>query len=125
MTLMQLEELNMENSRLVNPELEHLRGIVEGLKAEVIITVEAPAMTSQITRNLVRKLFETMDGENGALGAYLASPLSVGGVLRNRLNGCQCVQFLSPEHRNEGFLSRPLQKKSLSTYSTSSIVLLM
>lgn len=37
MNMTQLEELNMENSRLVNPELEHLRGIVQGLKAEVII----------------------------------------------------------------------------------------
>ena len=32
---MQLEELNMENSRLVNPEMERLQGVVDGLKAEV------------------------------------------------------------------------------------------
>lgn len=32
---MQLEELNMENSRLVNPELERLQGVVDSLKAEV------------------------------------------------------------------------------------------
>lgn len=32
---MQLEELNLENSRLVNPELERLQGVVDGLKGEV------------------------------------------------------------------------------------------
>ncbi|CAM9253615.1 unnamed protein product [Ectocarpus sp. 4 AP-2014] len=31
----QLEELNMENSRAVSPELERLRGVVEALKAEL------------------------------------------------------------------------------------------
>lgn len=36
---MQLEELNMENSRLVNPELERLGGVVDGLKAEVTHTI--------------------------------------------------------------------------------------
>lgn len=35
----QLEELNMENGRLVNPELDRLRGVVDSLKAEVIYTV--------------------------------------------------------------------------------------
>lgn len=32
---MQMEELNMENSRLVTPEMECLQGVVDGLKAEV------------------------------------------------------------------------------------------
>eukprot|EP00752_Nemacystus_decipiens_P012264 g10871.t1 len=31
----QLEELNVENSRLVNPEMERLQGVVDGLKAEL------------------------------------------------------------------------------------------
>lgn len=60
---MQLEELNMENSRLVNPEMERLQGVVDGLKAEVNrVIFHARRTASSQEKWLCRQL----DGESGS-----------------------------------------------------------